>query len=249
MEGHARREELVSTLFLVRHAQASFMAEDYDVLSELGHLQARHLGRRWARLGLELSTVYVGPRRRQRHTAEIVGEEMVRAGLPWPEIHTLDALDEYHAEPMLRRFVPEMAEREPHVERLLRDFTEAPSPAERARRFERLFQDMMRRWVRGEFGAADVEAWTAFRSRTGRALATLTGAERRGARVAAFTSGGAIGATVGQLVGAADEVMLELGWMLNNCSVSEVLFSRTRRSLARYNDISHLSDPNHWTHR
>jgi broad specificity phosphatase PhoE len=239
----------MSTLFLVRHAQASFLEEDYDVLSELGHTQARLLGQRWARLGLALDAVYTGPLRRQRHTAELVGEEMARAGLPWPEIQQLDALDEYHAEPMLRRFVPEVAEQDSEVRRLLQALTEASTRGERARAFERLFQGMMRRWARGAFGARDVESWEAFRRRAQGALATLADPDRRSARVAAFTSGGAIGVAVGALVGAEDETMLDLGWTLNNCSVSEVLFSRARRNLARYNDISHLEDPEHWTHR
>jgi broad specificity phosphatase PhoE len=239
----------MSTLFLVRHAQASFMAADYDVLSDLGHEQAKQLGRRWAALGIELDAVYCGPRRRQRHTAEIVGEVLMEAGLPWPEPRVLDSLDEYHAEPMLRRFVPEVAEKDPEIRRMLETLTGATTHAERARHFEHLFQAMMRRWARGAFGAPDVESWDAFRQRAHAALTHLTEAERRGARVAAFSSGGAIGTAIGTIVGAQDETMLDLGWTLNNCSVCEVLFSPGRRSLGRYNDIAHLNDPTHWTVR
>ena len=36
-------------LFLVRHAQASFLGEKYDKLSTLGEGQARLLGEYWAR--------------------------------------------------------------------------------------------------------------------------------------------------------------------------------------------------------
>ncbi|MEC8667907.1 MAG: histidine phosphatase family protein, partial [Pseudomonadota bacterium] len=32
------------TLYLIRHGQASFGADDYDVLSPIGHEQARALG-------------------------------------------------------------------------------------------------------------------------------------------------------------------------------------------------------------
>ena len=34
----------MGTLYLVRHGQASFGADNYDVLSELGHRQALRLG-------------------------------------------------------------------------------------------------------------------------------------------------------------------------------------------------------------
>jgi broad specificity phosphatase PhoE len=36
-------------LFLVRHAQASFLEQNYDKLSALGEAQACHLGEYWAR--------------------------------------------------------------------------------------------------------------------------------------------------------------------------------------------------------
>ena len=36
-------------LFLVRHAQASFLEQNYDKLSALGEAQASHLGEYWAR--------------------------------------------------------------------------------------------------------------------------------------------------------------------------------------------------------
>lgn len=225
------------------------MAEDYDVLSELGHVQARRLGEHWAQLGLHLDTVYAGPRRRQRHTAEIVGEALSDAGLPWPEVRVLDELDEYHAEPMLKRFVPELAAEHAHVRELMEAFAQAGDRREHAKRFERLFQAVMRLWAQGAFGAPDVESWAAFRERAERALATVTGDARSGRRVAAFSSGGAIGTAVGAILGTSPETMLELGWTLNNCGVAEVLFSAERRSLSRYNDIGHLRDPDLWSYR
>lgn len=239
----------MSTLYLVRHAQASFMAEDYDVLSELGHEQARKLGQRWADLDMRLDAVYCGPRRRQRHTAEIVGEALADAGLPWPELVVLDDLDEYHAEAMLRRFVPELAAQDELIHDLVESFGTADGRRERARQFEKLFQTVMRRWAENAFSAPDVESFGAFQSRTERVMTTLTEASGNGRQVAAFSSGGCIGTAVGSLLGTTGPTMLELGWTLNNCGICELLFSRARRSLSRYNDIAHLTDPSLWTYR
>ena len=50
----------MSSLYLVRHGQASFLADDYDVLSPLGEEQARQLGRYWARIGLRVDEVIAG---------------------------------------------------------------------------------------------------------------------------------------------------------------------------------------------
>src|SRR3954469_11144304 len=75
----------MSVLTLVRHAQASFHADDYDELSALGREQARLLGEFWARRRADFDAVYCGPRVRQRHTAEIAGAAFAEAGRTWPE--------------------------------------------------------------------------------------------------------------------------------------------------------------------
>ena len=75
----------MSSLFLVRHGQASFLERNYDKLSAKGEEQARILGRYWAGLKISFDRVYSGPRVRQRETARIVGETYRTAGLPWPE--------------------------------------------------------------------------------------------------------------------------------------------------------------------
>ena len=72
----------MSSLFLVRHGQASFLERNYDKLSAKGEEQSRILGRYWAGLKIGFDRVYSGPRVRQRETARIVGETYQAAGLP-----------------------------------------------------------------------------------------------------------------------------------------------------------------------
>ena len=55
-------------LLLVRHGQASFGADDYDALSELGHEQARVLGESFARRGIRPELVLSGSLRRHEGT-------------------------------------------------------------------------------------------------------------------------------------------------------------------------------------
>src|SRR5438132_143124 len=99
----------MSVLTLVRHAQASFPAEDYDRLSELGQTQAALLGEHWARRRQRFDEVYSGPRLRQRHTAELAGALCRRAGLPWPDLTALDELDEYDLNGLVHKLAPELA--------------------------------------------------------------------------------------------------------------------------------------------
>jgi broad specificity phosphatase PhoE len=67
-EGRVRDDRLMGAILLVRHAQASFGAENYDALSELGHQQASVLGE--ALRGLRIDLVMRGNMRRHHETAD-----------------------------------------------------------------------------------------------------------------------------------------------------------------------------------
>jgi broad specificity phosphatase PhoE len=240
----------MSTLHLVRHAQASFLAEDYDVLSELGHEQSRSLGRHWHALGFRLDAIYTGPRRRQIHTAELAREAWLAAGgSEWPEIVMLPELDEYRAEGMMSSELPRLVSERPDIAELLQQFQGSSDKRMRMRAFERLLQTVMRMWAGGELDLGDGESWTAFTERVASAMRTMMSRAASGQRVAAFSSGGAIGVAIADIVKAPYEQALEFGWALNNASVSDVLFSSERTSLSRFNVLSHLETPKFWSYR
>ena len=96
----------MSVLTLVRHGQASFFADDYDRLSEVGEQQARLLGEYWARQQIRFDEVYTGPRQRQQRTAELTGAAYRQAGLPWPEPVVLADLDEYDLAGIAQQLAP-----------------------------------------------------------------------------------------------------------------------------------------------
>jgi phosphohistidine phosphatase SixA len=58
----------MGTLYLVRHGQASFGADDYDQLSELGRQQSERLGQYWRARGLAFDAVLTGTLRRHAQT-------------------------------------------------------------------------------------------------------------------------------------------------------------------------------------
>ena len=59
------------TIYLLRHGQASFGTDDYDVLSDLGVHQARVAGAELERRDLRAPLVVSGTLRRQQDTAEL----------------------------------------------------------------------------------------------------------------------------------------------------------------------------------
>ena len=69
-------------VLLVRHGQASFGADDYDVLSETGVEQSRVLGRFLAAAGISPGAVVHGAMKRQRDTATAMVEAAGLVGCP-----------------------------------------------------------------------------------------------------------------------------------------------------------------------
>src|SRR3546814_14226609 len=66
---------LMGQLLLVRHGQASWGADDYDVLSPLGWEQSRMLGQALSERALATTVIIQGPMRRHRGSGNARGRE------------------------------------------------------------------------------------------------------------------------------------------------------------------------------
>lgn len=236
----------MSRLVLVRHAQASFGSADYDRLSPMGEEQARRLGAHWASQHMVFDQVYVGPRRRHRGTAELVGVGMVQGGLPWPDAVALPELDEYAGLEVFRASGPQFAKTDVNPATLAAGLPYPPagSSAELLKRF----QEIMGRWVRGELRVPGVETWQEFRGRARRGLEKILAGGARGRHIAVFTSTGPVAAALDLAFDLNDERMLETSWQLRNTAVSEFVFSAPRFSLRMFNALPHLTAAEWITH-
>jgi broad specificity phosphatase PhoE len=223
-------------LTLVRHAQASFFAANYDELSPLGREQARALGEHWAATGTRFAAVHVGPLARHHQTCEIVAGVYRARGLDWPDAQLLPELDEHDGLKVARQL---LGAARPQAEE------SAAADRERAQReYFRGYARLMRDWAAGAVWAEGAEPWPAFRARAVRALATLCATEPPAAEtVVAFSSGGLVSAAVGELLGLDAEHIIDLSLVLRNTALTEVSWSRTRRRLISFNSLPHLPDP------
>jgi broad specificity phosphatase PhoE len=233
----------LSTLYLIRHGQASFGAADYDVLSELGAQQSRRLGEHWARAGHEVDAIYVGPRVRQRDTATHLGDAARDAGAELPAPIELAELDEYPAFELLKHWMPILQQKDPRLGEILA----APAGS---RRLERAFEHIIGMWSRGELDTGHLESFEQFSTRVERGLQTIMEREGRGKRVAVITSGGPISIAMRKALGLADEMMLRVAWVIANASVSEFRYrDATALSLVSFNNTPHLDEPALVTYR
>lgn len=239
----------MALLTLVRHGQASYLQHDYDKLSALGERQARILGEYWVRAGAVFDQVYYGPACRHLQTGDIVGDVFRKAGVEWPQPVTLPELDEYAGIQVMRTFLPGLMETHEDIRALEAEFRQTAGQNEAFRVYDRLFQRIVRMWVDEQLDAPEVESWKRFRERVRSGIESIRSRTAKNGRIAVFTSGGVIGASVGQALDLAHQKTLEVSWTSRNASYTEFLFSGGRFSLSSFNNHPHLEQPELLTYR
>ena len=236
-------------LYLVRHAQASFLEPNYDRLSTLGEVQSRLLGEHWAQRKIAFDRVGVGPCARQKDTVKLVSAAYHQAGLNFPEPQTLPEFDEYHAEEVLRASLPKLLETDQKIRGLHAAFQSATTTAAKRATFQKLFEAVIGDWVRGVIHVEGVETWPEFCARVNSGLVKFLAAGKRGERVALFTSGGPIAVATQRALHLSPESTLQMTWMSRNSSWSEFLYSAERFTLSSFNIHEHIADPAMLTYR
>jgi broad specificity phosphatase PhoE len=216
----------MGTLYLVRHGQASFGADDYDKLSELGHRQSVRLGEHFAQMGLRFDAVLAGTLRRHLETLAGIREGMRHEGehLPW------EGLNEYDSEAVIATV---------HTGKL-----EKPTSPEMYRAHFRLLRDGLAKWMAGVVSPQGMPSYEKFVDGIARALDHVK-ANHQGGNVLIVSSGGPIATAVGQVLGTSSQTIIELNLRIRNTSVTEFAFNPKRHMLVSYNAIPHLEHPDY----
>jgi broad specificity phosphatase PhoE len=239
----------MSLLYLIRHAQASFLQENYDKLSPLGEQQAVTLAEYWAARKLKFDRVASGPCQRQKHTAKLVARAYQASHQNFPELEELEEFDEYQAEAVLKRALPELLATDKSIAKLQAAFKSSSTETEQRKHFQKLFESVITRWVRAEISPKDVESWQEFKTRVNSGLKKFLKQGRRGETAAIFTSVGPIAIAMQTALKLSNESALAVSWMSPNCSWSEFLYGADRFTLSTFNSHPHLEDPAMLTYR
>ena len=236
-------------VFLVRHAQASFLERNYDKLSKLGETQARLLGEYWAQHKIVFDRACTGPCVRQKNTLAIVSDACRKAGIRFPGPLVLREFDEYQGEAVLERSLPGLLESDQTIRGLNTAFQSSSGLAGRRATFQKLFQAVVGKWVREEICPSGVETWLEFCSRVNSGLTKCLSTGGRGERVAIFTSGGPIAVVMQRALQLSAESTLNVSWMSRNSSWSEFIYSGERFTLSSFNCHAHIDDAAMLTYR
>jgi broad specificity phosphatase PhoE len=214
----------MGTLYLVRHGQASFGADDYDNLSELGHRQSVRLGEYFAEREVHFDGLIAGTLRRHKQTLAGILQGMDRAGehLAWA------GLNEYDSEALIATVHPEKLEK--------------PTSPELYRHHFRLLRDAMGRWMAGATQPRGMPSYPAFVAGVTSALDHVR-ASHYGQKVLVVTSGGPISTAIGHVLGTPPETTIELNLRIRNTSITEFAFTPKRHMLVGFNAVPHLDAP------
>ncbi|HOO89685.1 MAG TPA: histidine phosphatase family protein [Syntrophales bacterium] len=224
----------MSTLYMIRHGQASFGEHNYDRLSEKGLRQAGILGEHLINTGLRADAVYSWTLQRQLATAQEVTRRFHERGIAMPELALCEALNELDAHAVVVSQIHDMISENPSVkDDLEKIYTDDQS-------FKRIFEVAMLRWVSGDFEKEGVESWDTFSSKVWRGITEIMSRHTGGKKVFLFTSGGPIAATVQKHLDLSNEHTIRLSWQIANTSVTRFVYNGSGAALAGFNEISHL---------
>lgn len=208
----------MAELILVRHAQASFGAADYDVLSELGHRQSKALGLALKAHGTAPAVLYRGAQRRHRETMEALLEGLGNASEPT----VLTGLNEFDFGGILKAKYGD---------------ARPPGLNEDRRTHFRLLRETALEWQEDAIDGVP-EPFGEFRARVLGAVDEMAASGHESILV--VSSGGPIALTLATVLDAPIAQMLNLQLQMKNCAVSRVIITERRRYVHTFNETPHI---------
>lgn len=222
------------SIYLIRHGQASFAKQNYDLLSPLGEEQARHLGKSLVHRIASVDHVVTGSMVRHKQTAQHCLEGLSCA---LPEISEDDGWNEYDHQQILHRLSDDFAT----PEGIQRHVAQQPNPKAA---FESLFNEAVHRWMSGDHDGDYSESYIQFKTRVNRALDDLVAQHANAGNILVFTSGGPIALLTQALMQTGESRLTQLNWTLVNCGITKLVKTKDRLFLSTLNEHSHFEGSN-----
>jgi broad specificity phosphatase PhoE len=220
----------MASIYLIRHGQASFGAENYDELSELGHLQARLTGEHLARTGVVFDAAYSGTLKRQKDTASgALAAQSKEVPL------AIDArLDEVRNDEHLEHLLPRILDTRPDIQALVDQGLDS------SKRFQKVIEAVFNYWVSPQGNVPGIQSWEDYSAGVHGMLRDIVREQGSGRTTAVFTSGGTIAVLVAAVLGVPGSGTYQFYEPVFNCSVTQLFYNNDRVSLSYFNDCSFL---------
>ncbi|MFD2165278.1 histidine phosphatase family protein [Thalassotalea euphylliae] len=230
----------MGSIYLVRHGQAGFGQQDYDILTEIGVSQAETLGHHFNARQLRAGRVISGTMTRhlltKQHALSHWGDS-VNGGESFTE-QQHEGWNEFDHQNVLQVLDPAFADPEAMV-------AQFNQHQDKTLQFVKVFSSALKRWQSGDFDDEYNEAWHVFFTRVTDAFRQLCDELPAKENAVVFTSGGVIAALLVSLLNVPDENFMRINMNVANASVTEIKVSRFGAMLHRFNDYSAMELSGH----
>jgi broad specificity phosphatase PhoE len=205
-------------IHLIRHAQASFGGDAYDLLSDIGHRQSDLVDAALTARGIVASRVAAGTLRRQIDTARVA-----------PELD--ERWNEYDTAAVLAAHGPDLGAQRTEM---------GAAPGMTSREFQQVLDSALLAWIEAGDASPCEETWPAFQRRSLDAVSDLAASLGSGEQALVYTSGGPIAAICVELIGAPGSSFVTLNRVCVNTAVTKLMSGRGGVRLVTFNDHGHL---------
>ena len=220
----------MATIYLIRHGQASFGADDYDKLSELGCRQAQVLGEYLRDCNITFDAVYSGDLLRQRETCQLAV-----ASQPEEVPHNIDPrFNEIRNDEQLEYLLPEAMKMHPEIRALVERGLSS------SKDYQKVIDAVFNYWVSPQCDEPSIQSWSDYSAGARQALLDVMHNQGGGKTVGIFTSGGTIATLVAHVLGLNGGQTYQFYEPIFNCSVTQLFYSGQKVSLSYFNDRSFL---------
>jgi broad specificity phosphatase PhoE len=222
----------MSTLYLVRHGQASFGKEDYDQLSDLGYEQAQVAGEYLAKV-TQPTTFVSGSLKRQRQTLQKVKQGFSDEVIAHSKSLELSAFNEFDHRNILEVVHPNLRETHGHM---MASLTTSPDALTE---FLALYKHAVNRWVLndGDFK----ESFPVFTQRIATGLTSLMAMAESGQDIVLVSSAGPISSCVQFGTELSAQSAFSLSDVMMNAAITALDFDDKKvPTLLYFNNFQHL---------
>lgn len=210
----------MAELYLVRHGQASFGADNYDELSLLGQQQGQLVGEYFAERKIVFDHVLLGTMNRHRQTVEAIFNGSTEVA----SLIEHRGLNEYDFVALFDGLGDEHHELKLQAKESKKDFYKA-------------LRQVLLLWMEDRIEGPIPETWSQFQQRVTDVRRYIQGLK---GRVLAVSSGGVMAAIAQQALEAPREKIISLNLQINNCSYCKYFFNADSFHLATFNSIPYF---------
>ena len=212
----------MAKIYLVRHGQASFEADNYDELSAIGCKQSSAVGEFFKAQGVVFDEFWCGTLNRHQQTlAQIILElELEKA----PEVNLTPDLNEYDFKKIIKTYIE------------LNNLSDTYNKKE----YISLLRNSLSAWQSSKLNIPNNETWIDFTQRIKTFCMEQKAKHSSQRNILVVASGGSCSAIIQNILDLANDKFIDLNIQTANCSITEVYFNENNMWLSSFNNLGHL---------